>query len=280
MEFLKTVFFDPPYNALIALYNLVGDLGVAIILLTILVKLALLPLANKALRSQRRLQVLQPELKKLQEKHKGDREAMTREIMAFYKKEGVSPASSCLPTLVQIPLLITLFYVFRDPFTEGHLGRLYDFVGRPTELDSHFAGLIDLSRTFDPAKLAEPTMIGILVLAVLTGALQFYQSRMLMPKDSDAIPGINKQFMYILPVVSAGFALILPAALPLYWATTTLVSIIQQLVIMKEMPPQRAKAEGVADWNAANPQDAIAAKPAKRSSKKGAQVTVRKRGDR
>src|SRR5687767_11331860 len=112
MDLLHTLFFDPIFNALIFFYNVLGDMGLAIIALTLVIKLVLMPLSGKALRSQRRLQALQPELTRLQKEHKDDREALAREMMAFYKREGVSPASSCLPTLVQIPVLITLFFVF------------------------------------------------------------------------------------------------------------------------------------------------------------------------
>src|SRR4051812_19295128 len=91
-----TVIKYPLLNVLIFFYNLVGDLGFAVIALTLIVRFIMLPLSNKAFRSQRRLQAMQPELQKLQAKHKDDREAMARELMAFYKKEGVSPASSCI----------------------------------------------------------------------------------------------------------------------------------------------------------------------------------------
>lgn len=283
MDFLRTIFFEPLYNALIFFYNLLGDLGLAIIAITVIVKVLLLPLANKALRSQRRLQALQPELKKLQEKHQDDREAMAKELMAFYKKEGVSPASSCLPTLVQIPVLITLFFVFRAPFTENHLSSLYGFVSRPDNPDSFFFGLIDLSRAFNPADLADPTMIGILLLALFTAVLQFFQSKMLLPADADGLPGaMNKQLIYLFPVLTFVFALTLPAALPLYWATTTLFTILQQLVIMRDLPPATAKAEAIADWNAANPGDRIAPKASRKGKGKkstGGSVTVRKRGE-
>jgi YidC/Oxa1 family membrane protein insertase len=271
MNFFNALILDPIFNALIFFYNLVGDMGLAIIAITVIVRLILLPLANKALRAQRRMQALQPEMKKLQEKHKGDKEALAKELMAFYKREGVNPASSCIPTLVQIPILIALFFVFRDAVTGQHLDAVYTFIHRPDHLDPTFLGLLDLSH-----KGPEPAIIA---LAAITGALQFIQSRMLMPPAGT--PGANRQLMYLFPALTFVFALTLPAALPLYWATSTGFMVAQQYWIIKGMPLPEAKAEAVADWNQANPADAIDGKgksPAKTSRPKGAQVTVRKRG--
>lgn len=284
MNFFNVLILDPIFNALIFFYNLLGDMGLAIIAITLIVKLVLLPLANKAFRAQRRMQALQPELKKLQDKHKGDREAMSKELMAFYQREGVNPASSCIPVVVQIPVLIALFFVFRDAVTGQHLDALYNFVHRPEHLNSTFLGLIDLSK--------RPNTGLAYLLPVVTGGLQFVQSRMLLPKDGTApagpgAAGMSKQLTYLFPALTFVFATTLPAALPLYWATSTLFTIAQQYVIMKEMPLAEAKAEGTRDWNIANPTDPIdGAKaltgstktpPKGRKSGHSSQVTVRKR---
>jgi len=270
MNIFNTLIFDPLFNALIGLYNLLGDMGLAIIAITLVIRILLLPLANKALRSQRRLQALQPELKKLQDKHKDDREVMAKELMAFYRREGVSPASSFLPLLIQIPILIALFFVFKDAVAGTHLDRLYDFVARPENLDTRLLGLIDLSQK------------DIIFLPAIAAGLQFMQSRMLLPSGPD-VPALQKQLIFLFPVLTFVFATTLPAALPLYWATTTLFTIVQQYVIIKEMPLATAKAEAAQEWNKANPQDKVKtpAKRLKRSTKqsKNATVTVRKRGE-
>lgn len=269
MDTLRAVFFDPIFNALIALYNLLGDMGLAIIALTVIIKLVMLPLANKALRAQRRMQALQPELKKLQEKHKEDRETLAREMMAFYQKEGVSPASSCLPTLVQIPVLIALFFVFKDAVTGQHFDSLYSFVQNPGPVDtSTLWGVLDLSKN--------PNSGLALILPVVTGAAMFVQSKMMLPKGDD-LPALNKQLLYLFPLLTAFFATTLPAALALYWLTTTVFTIAQQYVIMKELPEAKARAEAASDWNAANPADPVNGKKKKPRTKAGAQVTVRKR---
>lgn len=282
MDILITFIFQPLFNALMFFYNLLGDMGLAIIAVTLIIRVLLLPLSNKALRSQRRLQALQPELKKLQEKHKDDREALAKEMMGFYKKEGVNPASSCLPTLLQVPILIALFFVFKDAVAGQHLNLLYSFIDKPAQINPTFLGLVDLSDWFTK----HPNRWDLLLLPALAGALQYVQSRMLLPKNGDTsgLPGFNQQLVYLFPIITFAVYITLPAALPLYWAVTTLTTIIQQYVIIKEMPLATAKAEAVADWNAANPGDPVgkpkrlgAGKTAKRGKSKGPQVTVRQR---
>jgi YidC/Oxa1 family membrane protein insertase len=108
-------FFELFSGALTAFYAVVPSLGLAIILLTILVRLILLPLSIKQTRSMREMQRIQPEVKKLQQKHKGDRQKMNEELMALYKEHGVNPFGGCAPLLLQFPVLIGLFYVIRTP---------------------------------------------------------------------------------------------------------------------------------------------------------------------
>jgi YidC/Oxa1 family membrane protein insertase len=280
MNIWNTVIIDPITNALIFFYNLFGDMGLAIIAITLVIRILLVPLASKAFRAQRRLQALQPELKKLQEKHKDDREALARELMAFYKREGVNPASSFLPVLLQLPILIALFFVFRDVGDASHhFNNLYSFIHRPEVIKTTFLGLMDLSQHDH------------LVLPLLTALLQFAQSRMMLARQPDA-PAISRQITYIFPILTFVVAGNFPAAVPLYYASSTLFTLIQQYIIMREMPLAQAKAEAVSDWNEVNPEDAIAPKavkgkikpPAKTAvpkavKKGGAVVTVRKRGD-
>lgn len=284
MNVFDTFILDPIFNALIFFYNIFGDIGLAIIAITAIVRIILFPLSAKAFKAQRRLQALQPELKKLQEKHKDDREALSKEMMAFYKKEGVNPASSCLPTLVQIPILIALFFVFKDAITGLHLEAVYSFIQTPQSIDPNFLGIIDLSTYWGHGITAANY-----ILAAVTAGLQFMQSRMLMPKNQDG-PAMNRQIMYLFPVLTFVFALTLPAALPLYWATSTAFMIAQQYYIIKKNPLAQAHEVAVKDWDAANPDDPVGEsgkKPPKKkpevlavTKKKGsAKVTIRKRGE-
>lgn len=289
MDLLKTIFFDPIFNALIWLYDVTGDFGIAIILVTLLVRIAVSPFSAKAFKAQRRMQALQPELKKLQEKHKDDREALAKEMMAFYQKEGINPASSCLPTLVQIPFLIVLFFAIKDVIDGKAFDHLYSFVPNPGTVDLSFLGVLDLSTTG-----LEPSNI---ILGVITAGVMFWQSRMLAPKGVE-MPGMSRQMMLLFPALTLIFSITLPAALPLYWASSTIFTIAQQYYIIQRMPLAEAKAEAEKDWNVVNPDDPVDGKgkqtvvdgkgSVKGSGKQGgkdstkkkgsATVTVRKRG--
>jgi len=214
------------FNILIFLYNNLGQsMGLAIITLTILIRLVLWPSQGKALRAQKDLNALQPELKQLQEKHKGDQAKQAKAMMDFYKERKVSPFSSCLPLLIQFPLIIALYQVFRVGMNQESLTMLYPFIHRPDSINTIFLGYWNLAQ---PEKY---------VLPVLTGLSQFIQTRMAMPKTAgqtdNAQMMISKQMIYFLPIMTIVIAMSLPAALPLYWFVTTLIAIIQQYFINK-----------------------------------------------
>lgn len=227
MEILNEILYRPLFNALIFLYNTIAfhDLGIAIIILTMIIRAALWPSQAKALRSQRDLQKLQPELQKIQKKIK-DKQKQTQATLEFYKTHKISPFSSCLPTLIQLPIIIALYQVFRHSMDGSSLDALYSFISRPETINSVSLGILDLSQ---PNKI---------ILPILTGGLQFVQSWMMMrrtPQQSkDTASAISKQMMYVFPLVTVFIAMSLPAALPLYWIVTTLFAIIQQWYIMRE----------------------------------------------
>jgi YidC/Oxa1 family membrane protein insertase len=147
-------FFEIFSTALTGFYALIPSLGLAIILLTIAVRLILLPLSIKQTRSMREMQRIQPEVKRLQQKHKGDRQKMNEEMMALYKEHGVNPFGGCFPLLLQFPVLIGLFYVVREPLKymgyslpKGASGRAADYLPRPD-----LSGVMD---TLQNSRLAE-----------------------------------------------------------------------------------------------------------------------------
>lgn len=206
-------------NVLVIFYNIIPDIGVVIILLTILIRLVLAPSFHKSLKSQAAMTALQPKLNELREKHKGDQQAQAKAMMELYKEHKVSPFSSCLPLLIQLPILISLYFVFTKALI-GNLDGLYSFVQKPEHLSPMFLGLLDLSK---PSH----------VLAVLAGLTQFWQSKLMSPKNTgsgqDSTQKImSMQMTYILPVVSVVIAWKFPAGLPLYWVVTTLFGIGQQ----------------------------------------------------
>ena len=232
MEILKQIFYFPILNLLVFLYNVIPwhDLGVAIILLTVIIKLILYPLNKKAILSQKALQDLQPKLDEIKKKYKNDREAQARAMMELYQKEKINPASSCLPILIQLPFLIAVYQVFRVGISNGALEGIYPFIQNPGHMSSVAFGFLDLSKRS-------------VALAVLAGIAQFWQGKMLSTKqppiksagsDDESLTAImNKQILYIMPVFTVIIGLSFPAGLTLYWFVNTLLTGIQQLILFR-----------------------------------------------
>lgn len=212
-------------NIFVMLYNFIPNIGVIIILLTILVRLVLAPSFHKSLKSQKVMNDLQPKLNEVREKHKGNKEAEAKAMMELYKEHKINPLSSCLPLLIQLPILIALYFVFTQALG-NELGTLWSFVKNPGHINPYFLG-IDLSK---------PS----LYLGIIAGAAQFWQSKMMLPKTTSTdttAKAMALQTTYVLPVISAVIATRLPAGLPLYWIVTTLFAIAQQYYLMRKQQP-------------------------------------------
>ncbi len=228
VDLFHTVLYQPILNLLVLLYGFVGDFGIAIILLTVGVRLLLSPLSRKATASQKAMAEIQPKVKEVQEKYKDNREEQGRAMMELYKQEGVNPMSGCLPILIQLPLLIALYRVFWRGFTEEQFSFLYSFVPPPETLDSTLLGLIDLNESH-------------LLIALGAGALQFLQSRLLTPtgnaehnaasgkKEENGKPDfqqvMQKQMLYFFPVFTVIILTQLPSAIGVYWAISSAFSV-------------------------------------------------------
>jgi YidC/Oxa1 family membrane protein insertase len=228
------ILYQPLFNALVLLYlYLPGhDFGLAIIVLTILIRLLLYPLGIQAIRSQRVLQELQPKIKEIQERYKREPEKQGRAMMELYQKEKINPFSGCLPSLIQLPILIALYRVFWNGFQPEQMINLYSFVPQPGEINPTFFGMINLS---------QPSF----VLAILAGISQFVQTKMLTPRQqvgggqitkgkeriSQFSGMFQKQMLYFFPIFTVFILLKLPSAIGLYWFVTTLFSIIQQYYV-------------------------------------------------
>lgn len=272
---IKTIIYQPLYNALIFLVWLIPghSVGWAIIILTTIVRLALLPSSLKANRSQIKLRELQPELTKIQEKFKDDKQAQSQAIMAFYKKHKVSPWGSCLPLLIQLPILLALYYVFINGLSTAHFDLLYGFTPRPDSINPMFFGL-DLTK---PDKY---------VLPILAGISQFIQGwqmqgSMATKKTSDGKPdmqgALSKQMMFVMPIFTVIIAMRLPAALPIYWIITTLFGIgqwwwAQKTIPKSEIEEEIEKVEKEFHLTSVNKKETVSKK-----TKKGVEITVRRR---
>jgi len=244
MFIFTELIYRPLFNLLVFVYDYIGqDLGVAIIILTILVRLALYKVNGKAIKGQRELQEIQPEIKEIQKKYKDNKEKQAQELMAVYQKRKISPFSGCLPLLIQFPIIIALYQVFMNGFRDESLGLLYAFVPNPGHLNAvSFGGIINL---------ANPNA----ALAILAALLQYYQTKSIMSvankKKAEAEPkkneemtqeekmkeftqSLSKNMMYTMPVLTFVFGMTLPSGLALYWSVTTLFAIVQQYLIIKK----------------------------------------------
>ncbi len=217
--------YRPILNLLIGLYNVlpIHDIGLVIVLVTILIRIVLAPFMHKSLKGQKALSSLQPKLNDLKEKYKDDREAQAKAMMDLYKEHNINPLSSCLPLLIQLPILIALYRVF-DKALKGNLDGLYSFVSHPGAINPMFLGVLNLS-AHNP------------VLAILAGVAQFVQSYLTIKWQGNntnadiTVKAMNAQLTYLLPAVSVFIAWNLPAGLPLYWIVTTLFAIAQQYYV-------------------------------------------------
>lgn len=231
------VIYNPILNLLVFLYNIIPghDIGVVIILVTLLIRLILAPSFHKSLKSQKAMNDLQPKLNELREKYKNNQQEQAKAMMQLYKDHKVNPFSSCLPLLIQLPIMIALYQVFIKAL-KGNLDGLYSFVNNPGSLNPVSLGFFDLSRVaWENSHIYIPA----LVLALLAGAAQFWQSKMMMPKtpaNDTTTKAMQMQTTYMLPLISAFIGLKLPAGLPLYWVVTTLFAVAQQYYIMKRQP--------------------------------------------
>jgi YidC/Oxa1 family membrane protein insertase len=245
---LHAIFVQPLTNLLFLLVSYLPghDFGVAVILLTAIIRLILWPVASKQLHSQKALTALQPEVNRLKEKYKNDPTKFNSATMELYKEKEVNPFSSCLPLLIQLPFLIGIFYVFK-PFADpayanlsnpnGIVGQLYPFIKALPGVSSFIASTPAVSTMFfGVIDLAAVKTIPNLVMGVMAGVLQFIQSKMLLPKKVPGAPkdpsaAISAQMTYLFPIMTVWIAYILPAALPLYWIVTTSFAILQQYLV-------------------------------------------------
>lgn len=213
---------QPLFNALVFIYNCIPDFGIAVILLSLLIRFALWPLTAKQLKTQKKLNKLQPKIKELQKKYKDDKQKLTEETIALYKKEKANPAGGCLPLILQLPILIALFQVFKNGLVVEEFVNLYSFINAPETINSMFLGILDMTK---------PNLL----IAIIAGGLQFLQMKMTtknVPKQKGT-PDMSKM-MYFFPIITIMIVKGLPSVIGVYWTVTTIFSIIQSLIINKE----------------------------------------------
>jgi YidC/Oxa1 family membrane protein insertase len=238
-HFFTIIFYQPILNLLVFLYTTISfsDFGVAIILLTTIIRLILWPMSKSSIKSQKALQDLQPKIEELKVKYKDDKAGLSQATMALYKDNKVNPFSSCLPLLIQFPFLIAVYQVFRDGVS-NKLDLVYPFITKPETINMISFGFLDLGK---------PSVY----LAVLAGAAQFWQARMMLAKKPEIKSGgakdenmaaiMSKQMMYIMPALTVFIGISLPGGLTLYWFVLTLLTAVQQLVTFKNSDKNKIK---------------------------------------
>ena len=207
------------WHVLRIIFELVQNYGLSIILFTILVKVLLLPLTIKQTKSTKAMQDIQPKIQEIQTKYKDKPEKQQQEIMKIYTEAKINPLAGCLPLLIQMPILIALFSVLREPVTYGVFADQAQFVNAA----KGFLWIKDLTT---------PDYI----LAILSGATTFLMQTLMMPKDQQQ--GSMKIMTYVMSAMMLFWGFSFPAGLTLYWTIGNVFAIGQHYLIMN---PLRAK---------------------------------------
>jgi len=234
IDFFHATVYTPLYNMLIGILDIGSwvDVGMAVILLTAIVKTALFPLSRKASRTQRMMKDLEEPMKEIREKYKDDRETQGRKMLELYKDKGVNPFSSIIVIFIQIPVIFSLYFIFlRGGLPVINMELMYSFVPTPETVNMMFVGLIDMASRNWP-------------LALVAGVTQFYQSKLAMPElgprktdatfQEDFARSMQMQMKFMLPLIVAGVAYWASAAVALYWITSNIFAIGQELYVKRE----------------------------------------------
>ena len=251
LVWLFTPVFQALFLGLAAFYSLVGDIGIAIILLTVALRILLIPLFRSQIVSTRRMQMLQPELRALQQRHKGDRARISQEQMRLYRERGVNPAAGCLPAILQLALLLPMYQVIREGLQAPNIEPALHVLGQQLLTVACYAPADPLAACINPTvpwlfnlDAAHPEVVlwfqrnpdqtgfGLSILALLSAVLQLVQTRMVTPQTDDPQQRAQARTFLFLPLISLVYGGFLPAGLFLYWIVTTVFSIVQQYLIV------------------------------------------------
>ncbi len=229
-SFFHSVIYLPIYNALAAAVSAVpgGDVGLAVILITVCIKLLLFPLALKASQTQREMRVLEPKLKEIREQHKGNNEALARATLELYRAHRINPFASFLTLFIQIPVILGLYWVILAEAKAATFDPtlLYSFVPVPESASFIFLGILPLAGSS-------------LVLAGLVGITQFIQAWLMMPAapastgkqfQDDLAKSMHLQMRFVFPIILAVVGYIAGSAIALYFITSNMFGIVQELI--------------------------------------------------
>lgn len=243
----NTVIFNPLYNGLVFLIDLMpfADVGVIIILFTIIVKLILFPLSKKAVRTQIQTKAIQPELEKIKKKYKDEKQKQAEEMLALYRENKINPFSGILLLFIQIPIIFGLYFIFlRGGLPEINMDILYSFVPIPENINVMFLGLVDVTKKS-------------IIVSVLVALSQFLQVKYSDPLKSsvdkkksertfqdDLARSMGFQLKYVLPIIIGVVSYTLSVAVSLYWITNNFFTIGQEMYTRRQLAAENKKDEG------------------------------------
>ncbi len=232
----QTFFYKPLYNALVFLTAILpfNDFGLAIIVLTVIVRLVLLPLTHRSIVTQRKMKLIEPDISKIKEKYKNNREEQTKKTMELYRAHGISPFSGFFMLLIQLPVLFALFFMLRNGLSLMP-DSLYSFIIYPENVRTSFLGIVDM---------AKPNYI----LAILAGVSQFLQFHFSMPKVTKISKGQTQsrsfkdelqksmavQMKYVMPAFVLFAALRFSSGIALYWTLSNVFAIVHEIIVGKK----------------------------------------------
>ncbi len=228
--------YQPLYNALLFFISIIpgGDIGIAIILLTILVKLVLFPLAQKAINTQMKMQAIESKIKDIKEKFK-DKTEQTKQTLLLYKENNVNPFSSFLLLFIQIPIIIALYWVFLKGFGSSAPVPPYSFLHIPDHFNIKFLGFIDMTEKN-------------IYLAIIAGITQFIQGKFAIGRQakpvgtdmkSEFARSMQSQTLYFLPIMITFFAWKVSAAVALYWITSNIFIVGQEIYTARKIRKEK-----------------------------------------
>jgi YidC/Oxa1 family membrane protein insertase len=230
----NTFLVKPIYNVLVTLFSVIplADVGIAIILITLIVRLVLFPLSRKAVRAQVEMQNLAPLLAEIKEKYKDNQEEQAKRTIALYREHKVNPFSGILVLIIQLPVIFALYHIFLSTgFPKIDVTLLYSFVKAPIDVSPIFFG-IDLTHKS-------------VILALLAATTTFFQIKLAAPATKktagkagfgdDLARNMQSQMKYFFPVIVFFIAYKISGVVALYWLTTNLFTIGQEIVVRKKI---------------------------------------------
>lgn len=219
----ETIFVQPLFNFLILIYNFlpIKDLGLAVIIFVIIIRLILYPVFKSSLKSQMVISKLQPEIAKLQKQYKNDQAKQAEALMELYKTNNFNPLSSFGSLIIQVPIMIALYQVFLNGIKNLRFDWLYSFVSKPLTFNTSFLGLIDLFKPYIP----------LAILAFIFQFIQIYFSSKRTLTSQQKF--INRVTLFISPFFTLIILIPLPSVIGVYWLVTTIFSIVQYYLVEK-----------------------------------------------